>query len=78
MSIKLGMQVDIHQEKVVGTTENTDVDYAQRNPSPTAEQLKRIFVTEAETSIVSTLDNKFTLPVGAAYNPRGLDSAQTK
>jgi len=78
MSIKPGMQVDIRQGKVVGTTENIDLNYVKLNTSPTSEQLKKIFLTEAEASIVTTLDNKLTLPLGAAYNPHGIDSAQTK
>ena len=78
MSIKPGMQVDTRQGKIIGTTEQIDINYVKRNPSPSSEELKKIFVTEAETSIVTTLDNKLTLPVGAAYIPRGLDSTQTK
>jgi hypothetical protein len=41
MSIKPGMQVDTCQ----GRTEQIDINYVKRNPSPSSEELK-IFVTK--------------------------------
>ena len=77
MALKLGMQEDSRQGKIIGTVHNIDYKYIQENPNPEPETLKDTFVTEAECYCATSLDGKVTLPVGVDYVPRKLDGEHT-
>jgi hypothetical protein len=69
MALKPGLSVDPHQAKVIGATNSTNPQFTRDNPTPTAEELKKTIVKEANFNCIETLDGKFATPVGAFYLP---------
>ena len=67
VALKPGLYVDSHQAKVIGATVPIGLQFTRDNPSPTAEELKKILVKEAHCLCVETLDAKIAIPVGVHY-----------
>ena len=67
IALKPGLYVDSHQAKVIGATVPIGLQFTRDNPSPTAEELKKILVKEAHCLCVETLDAKIAIPVGVHY-----------
>ena len=69
VALKPGLNVDSHQAKIIGATAPIDLQFTRDNPSPTAEELKKILVKEGHCLCVETLDGKIAIPVGDHFLP---------
>lgn len=72
MSLKPGLQFDSRLKELVGLVFPVDLEYVQANPRPDPQMLKTSFVTEADASVLTTLDGKLTLPVGTSFKGKSL------
>lgn len=80
IAIKPGLQFDTRVKNLVGLLFPVDLDYVRMNLSPEPETLKTAFVTEVNCEIVTSLDNRLSLPVGLEYSGKrvsGEDKADT-
>ena len=69
VALKPGLSVDSHQAKIIGATAPIDLQLTRDNPSPTAEELKKILVKEGHCLCVETIDGKIAIPVGVHFLP---------
>ena len=78
MAIKPWLQFDERQGKIVGGAVHIDYKYVMEDPEPNIDELKDIFVKEAECICVTTLDDKILLPLGTDFIPSKLSADSTK
>ena len=63
MLIKPGCQRDPISNELVGTCAKIDMKYIQENPKPDPSMIKKIIYTSAVVGILTTVDNKLTVPI---------------
>jgi hypothetical protein len=71
MLLKPGCQRDPVSNELIGTTENIDINYIRQHPKPDPATLKKILVCEADVGVITTLDNKITVPVSLNFLASG-------
>ena len=72
MAITPGLVFDARQGQLLGTNHNINLDYVKQNPNPDIECLKKTFITEVESVILTSLDGKVSLPVGMNFTTKGV------
>ena len=78
MSLKPGLQFDRRVKELVGLLFPVSVTYAKENCFPDPRFLRESFVVEANALVVTTLDNKLSLPVGNDYTCKKTDGNAIK
>ena len=78
LSLKPGLQFDRRVKELVGLIFPVDLDYVRSNPVPDPNEMRRAFVVEANAAVVTTLDNKLSLPIGTDFSPKGLNGNDIK
>ena len=76
MQLKPGLLYDTRQGKLIGSTLNLDYNYIKQG-EPYKDTLKNSIVQEAEVMCLTTLDAKFSLPVGVNHLIKGLTALDT-
>ncbi|CAB3991046.1 Hypothetical predicted protein [Paramuricea clavata] len=76
MQLKSGLLYDSRQGKIIGSTLNLDYNYIKQG-EPEKVTLKSSIVQEAEAMCLTTLDAKFSLPVGVNNLTKGLTALDT-
>ena len=76
MQLKPGLLYDTRQGKLIGSTLNLDYNYIKQG-EPDKDTLKNSIVQEAEVMCLTTLDAKFSLPVGVNHLTKGLTASDT-
>ncbi|CAB4038822.1 Hypothetical predicted protein, partial [Paramuricea clavata] len=76
MQLKPGLLYDSRQGKIIGSTLNLDYNYIKQG-EPEKDILKSSIVQEAEAMCLTTLDAKFSLPVGVNHLTKGLTALDT-
>jgi hypothetical protein len=76
MQLKPGLLYDSRQGKIIGSTLNLDYNYIKQG-EPEKDTLKSSIVQEAEAMCLTTLDAKFSLPVGVNHLTKGLTALDT-
>lgn len=67
LSLKPGLQFDRRVKELVGLLFPVSFTYVKENPVPDPSFLRGSFIVEANALILTTLDNKLSLPVGNDY-----------
>ena len=65
--LKPAIEFDPRLKENIGLKTPVDINFVQRNPSPSPEYLKENIVTEAIVSSLTSLDNFCSLPVAVDY-----------
>ena len=65
--LKAGCQRDQIINELIGATQKIDIEYVIANPNPDPAKLRDLLVKEAELKVLTTLNCRTTLPVGANY-----------
>ena len=78
MSIKPGLQFDGRVKELVGLIFPVSATYVKENPVPNPSFLRESFVVEANAMILTTVDNKLSLPVGNDYTCKKTDGNSVK
>lgn len=73
LSLKPGLQFDRRVKELVGLIFPVDLNYVKNNPVPDPNEMRKAFVVEANSAVVTTLDNKLSLPLGNDFSPKGLN-----
>ena len=73
MSLKPGLQFDPQVKELVGLLFPVSVTYVKENSVPDPRFLCESFIVEAIALVVTTLDNKLSLPVGNDYTCKKTD-----
>ena len=76
MQLKPGLLYDTRQGKPIGSTLNLDYNSIKQG-EPGKDTLKNSIVQEAEVMCLTTLDAKFSLPVGENHLTKGLTALDT-
>jgi hypothetical protein len=71
-ALKPGLRFDERQKKVVGLTDDINVDcqYIDQHPTPSPDFIKEKLVTEALVTVQSSMDNAISMPIGVDYVPK--------
>ncbi|CAH3019456.1 unnamed protein product, partial [Porites evermanni] len=72
MSLKPGLQFDSRLKELVGLLFPVNLAYVQAHPKPDSHMLKKSFVMEADAVVLTTLDEKLSLPVGNSFKGKNL------
>ena len=76
MAITPGLSFDARQGLLLGTTEKIDLADVKSHQTPNYEEMKKTFITEVESMIVTTLDGKFSMPVGLNFCTKNVTGIQ--
>ena len=63
MGLKPGWYDPLAKE-LVGTVYKIDVAFVKNHPKPEPQELRPKFIKEANISVLTSIDNKLTLPIG--------------
>ena len=77
MSLKPGLQFDRLTE-LVGLLFPVTLSYTKDNPEPDPTTLHDSFVLKANALVITSLDNKLSLPVGNDYTAKKIDGNTVK
>ena len=69
MGLKPGCKYDPLTKELVGTVDKIDVAFVKNHPKPKPQELRPKFIREANVSVLTSVDNKLTLPIGVDYSP---------
>ena len=69
-ALKPAIQFDERKKSNVGLSSEIDMQFVRDNPFVDSDTLKKELVCEALVSSISTLDNKYSMPVSARYSPK--------
>ena len=78
LSLKPGLQFDRRLKELVGLVFPVTHRYVKDNAEPDPTVLRDSFVVEANAVVITTLDNKLSLPVGNGYNSKKVDGDAAK
>ena len=78
LSLKPGLQFDRRIKELVGLIFPVDLNYVKNNPVPGRSEMRKAFVVEANSAVVTTLDNKLSFPLGNDFLPKGLNGNDIK
>ena len=78
MSIKPGLQFDGRVKELVGLIFPVCATYLKENPVADPSFLRESFVVKANSMILTTVDNKLSLPVGNDYTCKKIDGNNVK